>query len=325
MVPTLTGTIDATFEVMRSRIDVLVIGGANFDYSITAPALPKPGETVVGKQLIEAPGGKGANQAIAARRLGARVAFVGRVGSDERGRQILSRLDDEEIDTSRCTMDRAALTGVALIVVGPSGEKLIVTAPGANHRLTPDDIDHAHALFERARVVLLQLEAGMLPALTAARLARDAGALVVLDAAPPLPHADELLALCNVVRANAAEARVLTGIEVKNVDSAREAALALRRPGGGAAFVTTSTGDILVFGDGSETWLPRQPVDAIDATGAGDAFAAGIAVGLAEGKSLVDAGWLGCAAAALKTTRLGAQDGLPRRAEVERFLSAVQR
>ena len=310
---------------MASRIDVLVIGGANFDYSITAPALPKPGETVVGKLLHEAPGGKGANQAIGARRLGARVAFVGRLGSDERGRQILARLEDEEIDTSRCTMDRAALTGVALIAIGKDGEKMIVTAPGANHRLTPDDIEHARGLFERARIVLLQLEAGLLPALTAARLAREVDALVVLDAAPPIAHGEELLELCDVVRANASEARMLTKIEVTDVDSAREAAHALRRPGNGAAFVATSTGDILVHGDGGEAWFPRQRVDVVDATGAGDAYAAGIAVGLAEGKSLVEAGWLGCAAAALKTTRLGAQDGLPRRAEVDRFLSAIRR
>jgi ribokinase len=309
--------------VMVSRIDVLVIGGANFDYSITTSKLPKPGETVVGKFLLEAPGGKGANQAIAARRLGARVAFVGRVGADERGRQILAALEDEEIDTSRCAMDRSALTGVALIVVGPDGNKSIVTAPGANHRLTPDDIDHADALFDRTKVVLLQLEAGLLPALTAARRAQEAGALVVLDAAPPIAHIDELLECCDVVRANASEAKVLTGIEVTDVHGARKAAHALR--GDGAAFVSTPTGDLLVFGDGQEAWYPRQHVDVVDATGAGDAFAAGIAVGLAEGRSLIEAGWLGCAAAALKTTRLGAQDGLPQRGEVDRFLSAVHR
>jgi ribokinase len=308
---------------MPARIDVLVIGGANFDYSIATSKLPKPGETVVGKFLLEAPGGKGANQAIAARRLGAQVAFVGRVGADDRGRQILAALEDEDIDTSRCAMDRAALTGVALIVVGPDGNKTIVTAPGANHRLTPGDIDHADALFDRARVVLLQLEAGLLPALTAARRAKEAGALVVLDAAPPIAHVDELLACCDVVRANGSEAKVLTGIDVVDIETARKAAHELC--GDGAAFVTTPTGDLLVFADGQEAWYPRQHVDVVDATGAGDAFAAGIAVGLAEGRSLVDAGWLGCAAAALKTTRLGAQDGLPERGEVERFLSAVHR
>lgn len=308
---------------MQIPIDVLVIGGANFDYAIVADALPRPGETVVGKQLLEAPGGKGANQAVAARRLGARVAFVGCIGSDERGRQILSRLCDEEVDTSRCTMDRAALTGVALIVVDRAGEKMIVTAPGANHRLTPDDIDHADPLFDRAAVVLLQLEPGLPPVLTAARRARSSRATIILDAAPPVPHADELVELCDVVRANAAEARALVGIEVTDVDSARTAARAIRDRGAGAAFVTTRAGDLLVH-EAGEHWYPRQPVDAVDATGAGDAFAAGIAVAIAEGRSLVDAGWLGSAAAALTTTRLGAQDGLPRRAEVNRFLQSVR-
>ena len=314
---------DAALDVMASRIDVLVIGGANFDYSITTEALPKPGETVVGKELLEAPGGKGANQAVASRRLGARVAFVARVGSDDRGREILARLGDEEVDTSRCHMDRSAQTGVALIVVGADGEKTIVTAPGANHRLTPDDIDHADPLFVRAKVVLLQLEAGLSPALAAARRAKESKAKVVLDAAPPHAHAEQLVELCDVVRANSAEAQALVGIEVTSKDSARRAATAIRDLGAGAAFVSAPDGDVLVYEDG-EQWYPRQPVDAVDATGAGDAFAAGIAVGLAEGRSLVEAGWIGCAAAALATTKLGAQDSLPRRADVDRFIASVR-
>jgi ribokinase len=309
---------------MDRSIDVLVVGGANYDYLVKARSLPEPGETTVGDVLHEAPGGKGANQAVAAARLGARTAFIGRVGDDERGRRILARLSDERVAIEHCVVDRDAPTGVALIAVDDRGEKAIVTAPGANRRLVAADLDRAGALFAAAKVVLLQLEPGLETAIAAARRGRDAGALVVLDAAPPVPDATELLALVDVVRANAREAAVLTGRGVDD-DRAREAALDLRRPGNGAACVATSRGDLLVFGDGEEVWFPHQHVPVVDTTGAGDAFAAGLAVGLAEGRSLTDAGWMGCAAAALETTRVGAQAGLPDRGAVDRFLAGIRR
>lgn len=307
-----------------AQLDVLVVGGANYDVLIKGPALPAPGETVVGRELHEAPGGKGANQAVAAARLGARTAFVGRVGNDDRGRRVLRKVAEEGVAVEHCVVDREAPTGVALIAVDDRGEKQIVTAPGANLRLAPSDLERAAALFAGTKVVLLQLESGLATMLAAARRARAAGALVVLDAAPPVPDAGELLAIVDVVRANGAEARLLTGIQVRDIDSAREAALALRRPGNGAACVATGDGDLMVFGDGGESWFPRQRVHAVDATGAGDAFAAALAVSLAEGRSLVDAGWLGCAAAAIKTTRVGAQAGLPRRAEVDQLVTEIR-
>jgi ribokinase len=310
---------------MASAIDVLVVGGANFDYLIKARALPKAGETVVGESFHEAPGGKGANQAIGAARLGARTAFIGRVGDDDRGRRALATLRDEHVAIEHCVVDREAATGVALIAVDEHGEKMIVTSPGANVRLTPADLEAAAAWFSSAKVVLLQLEAGLATMVDAARRGHDAGALVVLDAAPPVPHPNELLALVDVVRANTSEAAILTGMHVDDRDSAREAALALRRPGNGAACVSTDSGDLMMFGDGEEAWFPRQQVNSVDATGAGDAFTAALAVALAESRSLVDAGWFACAAAALKTTRVGAQAGLPHRAEVDRFAAEIRR
>jgi ribokinase len=306
---------------MDARFDVLVVGGANYDYLIKGPTLPGPGETIVGEVLHEAPGGKGANQAIASARLGARTAFIGRVGADDRGRRVLDRLAEEDVDISHCVVDSEAPTGVALITVDARGEKTIITAPGANLRLTPEDLERAAELFRTAKVVLLQLEPGYATTLAAARRARDANVLVILDAAPPVPAPTELLAVVDVVRANAHEAEILTGVPIDGEDAGREAALALRRPGGGAACVATGTGNLLVFGDGTETWLPHQHVATVDTTGAGDAFSAGLAVGLAEGHSLVDAGWLGSAAAALESTQLGAQAGLPRRVEVDRFIA----
>jgi ribokinase len=322
------------------RVDVLVIGGANFDYLVKAPKLPGPGDTVVGEGLVEAPGGKGANQAVAAARLGARVAFAGRIGADERGRRILGQLADEQVDTSRCVRDPEAPTGVALIAVDAHGEKLIATAPGANRRLTIADVERAAAAFA-ARVLLIQLEAGVEIALAAARRGRANRAFVVADLAPPEPVPDELLGAIDVVRCNLREAQILTGVAGEGVDAARRAGQELRQRGAGAACVGATGGDLLVF-ETDELWLPQLHVEAglaigerreaealprrvIDTTGAGDAFTAGIAVGLAEGKSLSDAAWLGCAAAALKTTRLGAQAGLPRRDEVERLLATISR
>jgi len=302
----------------RSRIDVLVVGGANYDYEIKGGALPGPGATVVGDLLHEGPGGKGANQVVAAARLGAAAAFVGRVGTDDRGRAIVAALNDQDVDASACVGDPDAPTGVALILVDARGEKMIMTAPGANLRLGTADLDEAAPLFASARVVLLQLECGAPLSLEAARRGRAAGARVVLDAAPPAPLPDELIALLAVIRANAGEARVITGVEVTDRDSARRAARDLLRRGAGAACIGASGGDLLVEGD-REVWLPHQHVEVLDATGAGDAFIAGIAVGIAEGRSLADAAWLGCAAAAVKLTRVGAQAGLPRRPEVDDF------
>lgn len=305
------------------RSGVLVIGGANYDFLVKGSKLPAAGDTVIGEQFVEAPGGKGANQAIAAARLGARTAFVGRVGRDARGTRVLAALRAEGVDTSACVEDDGAPTGVALVLVGGDGQKMIMTAPGANLRLCEQDIERAAPLFAASGVVLLQLEAGVPTTVAAARRGAASGARVVLDAAPPEKLPDELVAALDVIRCNAGEAAVITGVEVRDVDSARRAALQLRERGAGAACIGAEGGDLLVFA-GGEVWLPHQGVEVVDTTGAGDAFAAGLAVGLAESRSVSDAGWLGCVASALKATQLGAQAGLPRRADVDRMLAATR-
>jgi len=305
-------------------IEVLVIGGANFDYAIKGPRLPEPGSTVVGDTMHEAPGGKGANQAVAVSRLDGNVAFIGRVGADARGRGILAKLSDEAVDTGYCVIDGEAETGVAVIMIDGKGQKSIMTAPGANLRLGPEDIERARPLFGHLKVVLLQLEVGLPVTIAAAKLGRAGKAMVVLDAGPPIELPDELLGSLDVVRANENEASVITGVEVKDVNSARKAGHELRRRGVGAACIATKGGNLLVFGS-DELWLPHQNVESVDATGAGDAFVAGIAVGLAENRSLSEAAWLGNVASALKTTRVGAQAGLPRREDVDSFLATIKR
>jgi ribokinase len=301
----------------------VVVGGANFDYLARGPALPRPGETVQGERLLEGPGGKGANQAVAAARLGARVALVARVGADDRGRALLDHLRDDRVDTAHVRSDPAAGTGVALVQVDRRGQKQIMAVPGANLGLTVADVRAAAGTIEAARVLLVQLEIPLECVAEAIRIARRAGARVVLDPAPPTALPDELLGLVDVIRPNASEARALTGIRVSDRASARRAAQALLERGVGAAAVSAGArGNLLVWA-GGECWLPKIPVEAIDATGAGDAFAAGLAVALAEGRTLAEAGPFASATAALKTTRLGAQAGLPRRDEVDAFVRRV--
>ncbi|MDB6034310.1 MAG: ribokinase [Verrucomicrobiales bacterium] len=300
--------------------DVVVIGGINTDYLVRGTRLPRAGETVDGKEFLEAPGGKGANQAVAAARLGARVAFAGCVGNDARGTALLRGLKAEGIHTAGATRASKAPTGVALIMVEAGGEKQILVAPGANHALSVTDLEKAKRLLGSTRVLLIQFEVPMKATLWAARLARAAGACVVLDPAPPAQASRDLLSLVDVVRPNASEAEALTGLKVKDVRSARRAAEKLLAQG--IKLVATQAGDegdLLVW-NGGEKLLPRIKVKSVDATGAGDAFAAGLAVALAEGQSYEAAGALANAAAALATTKFGAQPAMPFRREVERLM-----
>jgi ribokinase len=303
--------------------DVVVVGGANMDFLARGAKLPRPGDTIQGEEFQEAPGGKGANQAVAAARLGARVAFVARVGGDARGAAIVERLDAEGVDTRHVLRDAVAPTGVAVIQVDREGEKQILTAPGANRRLSERDVRAAAPVLEAARVALFQLEPPLETVLAGARIAHGAGARIVLDPAPAVPLPDELLRIIDVVRPNAEEAEVLTGVAVTDERSAREAAERLLSRGVGAVAVQAgSGGDLLLWKDG-EQWLPRFELKSVDATGAGDAFAATLAVMLAEGRSLADAGRLASAAAALTTTKLGAQAALPTREAVDGLVEAA--
>jgi ribokinase len=305
-----------------SEIAIVVVGGANTDYLIRGGRLPQPGETVQGGEFEPADaGGKGANQAVAAARLGARVAFVGRVGADERGRALLRRLEAEGVDVRHVVKDRRAPTGVALINVDDDGEKQILVAPGANQRLSAADVKRASSVIARARVLVLQFEVPMKATLDAARIAHRAGVAILLDPAPAARPPNELLRLISVIRPNEHEAEELTGVKVRNRHSARKAAERLINHRLRAAIIAAgSGGNLLVFRNDrdelDDLWLPKLPVRVIDATGAGDAFAAGLAVALAEKRSFPEAAVFANAAAALTTTKLGAQAALPSRRAV---------
>ena len=301
--------------------DVAVVGKANIDYLARGPRLPTPGQSVNGDAFQEAPGGKGANQAVGAARLGAKVALVARVGNDTRGDQVLAALDREGVDARNVTRDPSAPTGVALCQVAASGEKQILSSAGANGRLTPACVRDAASALQSARVVLCQLGVPIDAVAEAVRIGRAAGARVVLDPGPPAPLPDEIVAMLDVIRPNTSEARILTGVCVQDRATAREAARALLARGAKAAVVQAGEHGDLLLTAGDEQWLPRFEVKRVDATGAGDAFASALAVCLARGEPLAEAARFASAAAALATTVLGAQASLPTRAAVLALLA----
>jgi ribokinase len=301
--------------------DVVVVGGANTDYLARGNELPTRGSTADGDTFLEGPGGKGANQAVAAVRLGARVTLSARLGIDTRGDALHEALAAEGVDLRYVIRDDRCPTGAALIHVDQEGEIQVLAVLGANRRLRPADVERASNVIRSTHVLLAQLEVPVETVSAAVRLARTSGARVVLDPAPAVPLPDDLLQLVDVIRPNAQEAEVLTGIPVRDRESAARAARRLLERGVRAAAVEAGEeGDLLVWSDG-EAWLPRIPVDTLDATGAGDAFAATLATALAEGKPLLEAGRMGNAAAALATTAIGAQAGLPRRNALLAFLA----
>ncbi len=304
---------------MAARITV--VGSLNMDLVVRAPRIPRPGETIIGGEFRTVPGGKGANQAVAAARLGGQVSMVGRVGSDAFAQSLLDGLAADGVDHTFVTQDPEAATGVALIVVDDAGENSIVVASGANMRLSPADVNAAEAVIAGADVLLLQLEVPLAAVVQAARAARAHGAMVVLNPAPacPLPH--ELLSLVDVLVPNESETALLTHLPVGDRAEIEAAAIALRELGVDTVVLTLGERGALLVGEGEMELVPAFEVTPVDTTAAGDAFVGGFAVALAEGRSLTDAVRWGNAAGALATTRLGAQPSLPTRRAVEALVA----
>ncbi|HKZ68667.1 MAG TPA: ribokinase [Anaerolineales bacterium] len=295
---------------------IVVVGSSNTDLIVRADRLPAPGETVLGGDLITAPGGKGANQAVAAARLGAEVTFVARVGKDMFGEAALENFRREGIDTRFVIQDATAPSGVALIVVGQNGQNIIAVAPGANRRLTPNDVHAAESAFAGARVVLLQLETPMETVVAAARAGRSAGATVILNPAPAQTLPNELYSLISIVTPNESEATLLTGEATPEA-----AARILLQRGVKSVIVTLGEAGVLVAASPDD--IRRAPgfdVNVVDTTAAGDAFNGGLAAALARGESSESALSYSQAVAAISVTRMGAQPSLPTEAEVRLFV-----
>jgi ribokinase len=293
----------------------------NMDLVVRAPRIPGPGETILGGEFHTAPGGKGANQAVAAARLGGRVSMVGRVGSDTFTRSLLDGLDADGVDHAFVTQDSEAATGVAFIVVDDAGENSIVVASGANMRLSPANVNAAEAVIAGADVLLLQLETPLAAVARAAEVSRAHGAKVILNPAPacPLPH--ELLSLVDVLVPNESETALLTRLPVGGRAEIEAAAMRLCELGVDTVVLTLGERGALLVGEGEKDLVPAFAVTPVDTTAAGDAFVGGLAVALAEGRSLADAVRWGNAAGALATTKLGAQPSLPTRRAVEALMA----
>ncbi len=303
---------------------VCVIGSANLDFTMALPRLPRPGETVTGGTLLINRGGKGANQAVAARRLGAEVRMIGCVGEDGGGAEIREGLAQLGIAVDGLMTAPGAATGTALILVDPAGENEIGVAPGANHRLTVDMVRAHEGSVAWAQVLLCQLEIPLPVVRWALEVAKRHGVTTILNPAPIQPLGDDLLALADVLTPNELEAGTLSGIEASDLDSAREAAGRLLGCGARRVVITLGGQGALACDGQSALHFPAFQVTAVDTTAAGDAFNGALAVGLAAGGSLEQAIPLAGAAAALTCTKRGAQDSLPDRAEVERFLESLR-
>lgn len=301
--------------------EIVVVGSLNCDHTIRAPRLPSPGETVVGDHLETGPGGKGGNQAVAAARLGARVAMVGSVGDDPAGELLMASLGQNGVDTTGVLRTQAVPTGCALIIVDALGEKAIAAYPGANALLQPGAVNASKTVLRRAGVVMLQLEIPTSSVLEAAYLAKSGGAAVFLDPAPAMPVPDSLWPLVTLVRPNPHEALAFTGVSVTSIESAREAAgWFLNR--GVEQVCLSAAGMDLLFTKNWEEIQPWWPVRAVDTTGAGDAFCAAMAWGRVQGWNNKQSLKFAAAAAALSATRPGAQISMPNRAEVDAFIEA---
>jgi ribokinase len=297
--------------------EVVVVGSLNMDLVARAPRIPVPGETLMGASFATIPGGKGANQAVAAARLGARTAMLGCTGDDAFGAELRAVLERDGIDIAAVRTVKGASSGVALIVVDEAGRNGIVVVPGANARLAPEDVDGHEALLAGARIVALQLETPLATVEHAAARARALGKVVVLNPAPAQPLSDGLLASADYLVPNEVEAGMLAGLAVDSPARAAEAGRRLRARGARCVLVTLGARGVVVVSSEGAEHFPAPRVEAVDSTAAGDTFIGGLCAALVAGRPLRDAVGFAQAAAALSVTRRGAQPSIPRANEVD--------
>jgi ribokinase len=304
--------------------NVLVVGSLNTDFTVSLPRLPQAGETVLGGTLAMDAGGKGANQAAAAQRLGAEVRMIGCVGQDDAGRRLREGLAALGVGVDGVATVAGVATGAALIMVDAEGQNQIGVATGANASLTPEMLASREDDVRWAQVVLCQLETPLPAVRWALSTARRHGAVTMLNPAPAAPLPDDLLRLVDYLTPNEGEAAALAGMIADGPDSAAEAARRLCARGVKQVIVTMGAEGALACDGTQALHFPAFPVTVVDTTGAGDAFNGGLATGLAAGGSLEQAIPLAGAAAALACTRPGAQSSLPERKDVERFLRSLR-
>jgi ribokinase len=296
--------------------NIVVVGSANTDMVVKSPHIPGPGETVIGGEFLLAAGGKGANQAVAAARLGAHVTLVACLGNDLFGDQAMAGYEREGIDVSMIVRSSQAASGVALIIVDAQGENSIAVASGANARLSPADIERAADQIAQADALLVQLEVPMPAVRRAIQIAHDAGVPVILNPAPAQEIDVALLRMVTVATPNEHEIKVVAGLQDQDA-----AVSAMLDAGAQTVLVTLGKDGVLWAAGKTRTQIPAFQVKAIDTTAAGDAFNGGLACALGDGKPMAKAIRYANAVAALSVTRMGAQPSLPLAQEVAAFLA----
>jgi ribokinase len=299
---------------------IAVVGSVNMDMVFKTPRMPVPGETLMGHSFHQVHGGKGANQAVAAARMGAAVNFIACVGDDLIGQSCLQALTQDGIALQNIRVVAECATGVAGILLDDAGENCIVLTTGANALMCNSDIDKASNAIAQAKLLLCQLETPIATVLHAIDCARQANVQVVLNPAPAQKLSDQVLAQVDYLIVNETEATLLSGQEVTDLASAEAAAAVLRERGAKCVLVTLGASGMWVATSENSYFLPAFVVKVVDTTAAGDTFVGSFAVALAEGMEIRAACMFAQSAAALAVTKLGAQSSIPFRAEVERQL-----
>ena len=300
---------------------IVVVGSSNTDMILNVDRLPKPGETVLGGSFAMCPGGKGANQAVAAARAGGDVTFIARVGDDAFGEQAIAGFVVDNINVDYVLRDAEAPSGVALINVDGDGENSISVASGANAHLLPVDVEAAHEAIVSAEVLVVQLETPLATVQAATTIAAEHNVQTILNPAPAQPLSDTMLRLVSILTPNSSEAEFLTGISVSGEEDAKNAARALVEKGPESVLITLGAVGTYAINAEIDELVAGFQVEAKDTTAAGDVFNGALAVALAEGVSMREAIVFANAAAALSVTRTGAQPSAPTRSEIDTFLA----
>lgn len=301
---------------------ILVIGSSNTDMTIKSDNLPLPGQTILGGRFVMGPGGKGANQAVAAKRLGGNVEFICKVGHDIFGKNAADGYKKEGIDISHILYSTEP-SGVALILVDKTGENVISVAPGANGDLSVEDIESIANVIKEADYLILQLEIPTDAVIRAAKIAHEAGVYVILNPAPACKLPNELFQYISLITPNQTETELMTGVKLINEQSFITAVENFNRMGVKDVIITLGSKGSLVCYDGKNEFVPAIKVDAVDATAAGDTFCGAVCVALSQGKNLKEAAVVATKAASLTVQKMGAQDSIPSITDINMFSNQI--
>jgi len=305
----------------KKQAHICVVGSSNMDLISRIPRLPKMGETLVGRSFQMGCGGKGANQAVMAAKLGARVTMVTKIGRDPLGRITLDNFRELGMDTSYVLFDEELFSGVAPIMVDDNGRNMIVIVPGANDNLLPADIRRAEKAISSADILICQIEVPLETSIEAMRIAKAAGVRTIFNPAPARSLPKEIIELSDIIAPNETETEILTGITVESLEDAETAACKLRDMGAAVVIITMGERGVLLATEEEAAHIPARKTKAVDTTGAGDAFIGTLAYFLALGKPLQEAIKRANAVAAVSVSRMGTQSSFPARAEIEELIN----